>query len=220
MRVKEIMNQEVVSVTPDTPLREVAAVLVEHRFSGLPVRDESGQVVGVVSEADILRRERGTVERPRRLLGWLLEPAVAADNERALARTAGEAMTTPAITIEQYAPVAEAARRMLGHGINRLPVVNVTGDLIGIVSRADLVRAFARSDAEIEREIREVVIGKSMWMDPTSVSAAVTAGDVLLTGEVDRRSEAETLALLTERVPGVLSVQSDVSYREDDTRGS
>jgi osmotically-inducible protein OsmY len=109
---------------------------------------------------------------------------------------------------------------MLGHGINRLPVVNVTGDLIGIVSRADLVRAFARSDAEIEREIREVVIGKSMWMDPTSVSAAVTAGDVLLTGEVDRRSEAETLALLTERVPGVLSVQSDVSYREDDTRGS
>jgi CBS-domain-containing membrane protein len=219
MRVKEIMNTEVVSVTPDTPLRAVAELLVEHRFSGLPVCDESGQIVGVVSEADILRRERGTIERPRRLLGWLLEPSVAIDNQRALARTAGEAMTSPAITLEHYAPVAEAARLMIGHSINRLPVVNVRGALIGIVSRADLVRAFARPDAELEREIRDEVIGRSMWMDPMSVSAVVSAGDVVLTGEVDRKSEAETLALLTERVPGVLSVQSNVTYREDDTRG-
>jgi CBS domain-containing protein len=218
MRVKEIMNEQVVSVTPETPLRQVAEMLLEHRFSGLPVCDESGTVIGVVSEADVVRRERGVVEGRHRLLGWLLDGRTAADNERALARTAGEAMTSPAITIEHYAPVGEAARLMMEHGINRLPVVSVTGALIGIVTRADLVRAFARPDKEIAREIRDDVIGKSMWLASTSVVAVVSEGDVVLTGEVDRKSEAEVLAHLTERVPGVLSVHSDVTYREDDTR--
>lgn len=219
MRVEEIMNTEVVTVPPEMPLRDVAALLVEHRFSGLPVCDEAGAVVGVVSEADIVRRERGRPERPG-LLVRMLEPSVARDDERALARTAGEAMTSPPITIARFRSVSEAARLMTEHGINRLPVLDASDNLVGIVSRADLVRAFARPDDEIAHDIRKSVVQRSMWIEPGTVTVSVDGGEVALKGVVDRRTEAETLVLLTERVPGVVSVQSDVTYREDDTRRS
>ena len=218
MHVNELMSDDVLSVGPETPLRAVAELLVANGVSGVPVCDEHGTVVGVVSETDIVTKERGRAERPGRLLGWLLEPSLAAEDDKALARTASEAMTSPAVTIAPYRSVTGAARLMLDERVSRLPVVDVYGKLVGIVTRADLVRAFARPDDEIAREIRESVLRVALWADPGAVEVAVQDGEVSLTGQLERKSEVTLLTTLTEHVPGVVSVQSDVSYREDDTQ--
>src|SRR5580765_3776523 len=149
MRVQDVMTKTVHTVTPETPLKRVAAVLAALGISGLPVLDADGAVVGIVSEADILYKER--LEPPARgRLRTLLGPAQAdAEKAKLEARTAGEAMTSPALTIGPRRPVAEAAGRMLDEHVNRLPVVDDAGRLLGIVTRADLVRAFVRTDDEI-----------------------------------------------------------------------
>ena len=164
MKVEELMSRDVISVAPDTSLKDVAALLVERGISGVPVIDRDRAVVGVVSEADILIKERGSVARHGRLLGWLLEGGTA-DDDKLAARTAGEAMTAPALTVGSRAPVAAAARMMTEKGIKRLPVVDSKDVLVGIVTRSDLVKAFARSDEEIAREIREDVVLRTLWID-------------------------------------------------------
>src|SRR5262249_879082 len=110
--------------------------------------------------------------------------------------------------------LAEAAARMLDGGINRLPVVE-GHCLVGIVTRADLVRAFVRSDAELEQEIAEDVVRDTLWLDPNAVSIGVRGGRVTLTGTVETRTSAEILAKLVRRVPGVVSVVSDLKWERE-----
>jgi CBS domain-containing protein len=142
MKVVDVMTEEVVSVDPGTPLADVAALLSEHRISGVLVRDGAGAVLGVVSEADILVQEGGPSERAG-LFEWLFDDWSAADVAKLEARTAAEAMTSPVRRIGPDRSVEEAARRMLDANVRRLAVVD-EGRLVGIVTRADLVRAFAR----------------------------------------------------------------------------
>ena len=216
MKVSQVMRTEVITVAPEASLKEVAAMLAERGISGLPVVDANGTVVGVVSEADILMKQRTPAPPPRRgVLSWLLSPQPAEVTSKLDARTAGDAMTSPAITVDPETNVARAAALMVEQAINRLPVVYLDR-LVGIVTRADLVRAFARSDAEIQREIAEDVVLKQFWLPPDTVSVGVSHGDVTLAGELERRSVAELLASFVERVPGVLSVESRLSWREDD----
>ena len=216
MRVENVMTRDVVSVRPETPLKEVAHLLVERRISGVPVCDPAGRVIGVVSEADVLVKEEGVSVQPRGLLGWLL--ADESTTAKALARTAGEAMTAPAMTIAASRPVSEAARTMVELGVNRLPVVD--GDrLVGIVTRADLVAAFVRSDEEIEKEIEDDVLLRTLWIDPSPLQVTVRGGLVSVSGTVDRRSEAELVGAYVSRVPGVVDVDiSELAWREDDLR--
>jgi CBS domain-containing protein len=214
MRVKDVMTEEVKTVAPDTPLKEVARVLTELGVSGLPVVDE-GKVVGVVSEADILVKERGSNPPRHGLVGLLFDEGV--DHGWKLqAETAGEAMTSPAITIGALRPVTEAAGKMIDRKINRLPVVDDDGELLGIVTRADLVRAFVRSDEEIAGEIREDVVLHTLWIAPEQVAVKVENGVVELSGHVGTKADAELVASLTRRVPGVMSVKSDVTWDFDD----
>ena len=149
MKVGELMTPDPVAVGPETPLKDVAAILLEHRISGVPVIGERLEVLGVVSEADIIAKEVGPDPHDRRLISWLLGGRDV-DREKVEARTAAEAMGYPAVTVEPHETVAEAARLMTELGIKRLPVVDDEGTLIGIVTRTDLVRAFTRSDEEIE----------------------------------------------------------------------
>src|SRR3954451_24247248 len=144
MIVSQLMTTNVLTVTPETSLKEVATILSERRISGLPVVAD-GIVVGVVSEADILLRERGAPEVQHGVLARLRLRR--ADDARLHATTAGEAMTSPALTVGPRKRVHEAARLMTDRRINRLPVV-AGGALVGIVTRADLVRAFTRSDEQ------------------------------------------------------------------------
>ena len=215
MKVSDLMSTAVVAVAPETPLKEVAALLVEHRISGVPVCDGDGRVVGVVSEQDILYKELGAAERGGGPLAWFAGwPAAAA--AKANARTAGDTMTSPALTILPTRPVSAAAETMVERHVNRLPVVDRDGRLVGIVTRSDLVRGFARGDADIQREIQRDLLEGSMWIPAGDVSVTVDQGDVSMGGTVDRRSEAEIAARLAERVPGVVSVRSRLRWRDDD----
>ena len=209
MRVEDVMTHDVVTIGPEASIRDVARVLVDRGISGMPVCDAERRVLGVVSEGDVLYREH---EPARSRLGRLA-PRVAA---KARARTAGEAMTSPPVTIARHRLVSEAARLMVEHGVNRLPVVHGT-QLVGIVTRADLVRAFTRPDAEIAREIREDVIRRALWLDAGGLEVTVERGVTSLSGELACRSDAQVLERLVARVPGVVAVRSQVTWLEDDT---
>ncbi len=214
MRVENLISRDVVTVGPETPLKEVAAILSRHRISGVPVCDAGRHVLGVVSEADILRKEEGRAPSATGPLSWLFE----AHDEllvKVSARTAGEAMTSPAITIEPGRPVSEAARLMLERQVNRLPVV-LEGKLVGIVTRADLVRAFHRPDEEIVREISEDVLLGTLWISPDRVTISVERGEVSLAGETENRTQAELAVAYVRRVPGVVDVHSELTWLVDD----
>jgi CBS domain-containing protein len=217
MKIKELMTREVRAVGPETPLKEVAAVLAEEGISGLPVCDADGRVLGVVSEADILARERGAVRERFDLLAWLSEWQGPGAERKLSARTAAEAMTAPAITIREGDAVTKAAALLVDRGINRLPVVDAHGRLTGIVTRADLVRAFGRGDDEIEAEIRAEVLGRLLSIPAGSVDVEVRDGDVRLAGEVETRELEALVRGLTARVLGVVSVRSGIRWQRVST---
>jgi CBS domain-containing protein len=216
MKVADVMTVDVVTVGKKTPLRDVAALLTERRISGLPVVDE-GRVVGVVSEGDILAKERGRAAERRGLFGVLLDDRAKAELKLE-ARTAEAAMTSPALTIAPDRSVAEAAGTMVDQGVNRLPVVGTDGTLLGIVTRADLVRAFVRTDEELAEDIREGVLLKALWITPGNVNVVVNEGVVTLRGEVENRATAEMLPDFVRRVPGVVAVLSDVTWEDENGR--
>jgi CBS domain-containing protein len=203
------MTRGVATVTPDTSLRDAASVLVEHGVSGVPVVGEGGEVVGVLSEADIVTKAGGRTERSG-LLTWLFDPEFT--GEKVTAETSGEAMSSPAVTIAPDKTVHEAARRMIDEGVNRLPVVD-GGTLVGILTRADIVRAFTRSDAELASEILDDILRRTFWAEPGSVTVTVTDGRVALAGQVETEADAEMLPLFVSRVPGVVAVNADLRAR-------
>jgi CBS domain-containing protein len=209
MKVESIMTRDVASVTPETPLKVVAATLLGFGISGVPVCDRGGAVVGVVSESDVLFKEIGQEPRGRALFQQLERKS------KVDARSAGEAMTSPAVVIEPKCAVWEAAKKMLEHHVNRLPVVE-DGRLVGIVTRNDLVRAFVRPDAELEHELVDDVMRRTLWVDTDRVDVDVELGEVHLSGEVDTKTDAEIIAAYATRVPGVVRVESDLSWAVDD----
>jgi CBS domain-containing protein len=214
MRVEDVMTIEVCTVRPDTRLKEAAEILTSRHISGLPVVDGENHVVGVLSEGDILFKEIGGPGKESFFDRWLALP-LAGMNEKLTARTVGEAMTAPAVTIGAKRSLAEAANSMIDEGVNRLPVVDDDRCLIGIVTRADLVRAFVRSDEEIVREIREDVLRRALWIEPETVTVVVEAGEVRLSGEVETKADAELIPSFIQRVPGVVSVLSKLRWPEE-----
>ena len=213
MQVRDVMTTDVRSVRPETSLKDVAVLLVKTGISGVPVRDEAGRVLGVVSEQDILLKEQGPPDRPDGALRRVFRRVDEAEVAKAAARTASEAMTAPPVTIAPERAVAAAARLLVEHGIKRLPVVDRDGRLVGIVTRTDLVRVFTRSDPEIEREIQDEVLERALWAQPGDVQVTVKSGEVLLVGEVEHARDAEVLPRLVARVPGVVSVDCRVRGR-------
>ena len=213
MKVKEVMTVDVLTVPTGKTLKETAQILARTGISGLPVTDDDGNVVGVISEADILFKERSPERRRGGSFAWLFFPDMIENEAKLDARTAGEAMSSPAVTIGPDRPVGEAAARMLDDAVNRLPVVDDDGNLVGIVTRADLVRAFTRSDGEIETEIRKELISRTFWLQPTDLEVEVSSGEVTVAGEVDTKSDAELLPELIAQVPGVVSVDSKLTWK-------
>lgn len=214
MRVEDVMTKEVRTVRSEMLLKEAAELLAQHRISGVPVVDADDHVVGVLSEGDILFKESGG-QKKGFLERWLSMPAIDLDLKLA-ARTAGEAMTAPAVTIGPKRAITEAANQMINEAVNRLPVVDDEGKLIGIITRADLVRAFVRSDEEIVREIRDDVIQRTLWIAPETIEVKVDGGDVRLAGQVETKADAELIPAFVQRVPGVVSVLSKLRWREED----
>jgi CBS domain-containing protein len=218
MDVRDVMTTSVVSVNPSTALKEVAQLLVEHGISGVPVVDDTGAVLGLVTGADFLVKGQSGAAAPRRRFVWLLgDPAQSPAEVAKLAATnAGEAMTSPAITIGPGQTISEAARTMTERRVNRLPVIK-DGRLVGIVSRADVVRVYARSDAELAETVRQDVLLRSLWLDPAAFTVDVHDGRVSISGPVDRRSMAEMIEKFVRMMPGVVDVDADITWSLDDS---
>jgi len=199
MRVQDIMTRDVVTVSPGASLKEAAELFETRHVSGLPVV-EADRLVGVLSETDIVSKETSGFSNGE------VAPAEAAHlrRERA-AGTVGEAMTPGAVTVEPEFSVWVAADLMLVHDVNRLPVVDRTGELVGIVTREDLVRAFARSDRDIERDIREHVL-PSVGLGPAALDVTVVQGIVTVTGDMDSEMACDCLHASVRLVPGVVHV--------------
>jgi CBS domain-containing protein len=117
--------------------------------------------------------------------------------------------------IEPQRPVSAAARLMLERHVTRLPVVR-QGRLVGIVTRTDLIRAFNRSDEDVKRELYEDVLARVLWIDPARVTITVECGEVRLSGLLDSKTEAELVAAFAATVPGVVSVESELTWSFDD----
>jgi CBS domain-containing protein len=212
MKVRDVMTEAVVTVTPDTPLKQAARRMLEHGVSGLPVVVDGDRVVGVLSETDILCKERSAPER-QGLVEWVLHYGDDPPAAKLTARTAGEAMTSPAITISPRRNVADAAALMLDLRVDRLPVIDGE-QLVGIVTRADLVRAFARDDGQIEDELtRNVLVTASL--PPDAITIGVDDGKVTLGGRVEAETVAQLIESQARTIPGVVAVESHFTYPTD-----
>jgi CBS domain-containing protein len=183
-RVSDVMTASVVTVDRITPYKEIARLLAEHRISGMPVLKMGREVVGVVTEADLLVAQASTA---RRLHAEVSGRHWWPHREQHVALTAGELMTTPAITIGPHATVPAAARLMNTHHIRRLPVVDDQGRLIGVVSRRDLLSVFLRPDEDIAADIRNV-LDEIIQAEPGEAGVSVRNGIVTLTGTLDPKA--------------------------------
>lgn len=197
MQVKDVMTRDVVSVQSDSSLRDAAHILSERRISGLPVTNQNGQVVGVVSEADFVNAA-GRVRSVRPFFARLLGRSTSGPEIRDT--TVAAVMTSPARTIEPDRPVAEAASRMARWNVNRLPV-SENGKLVGIISRADIVSLYARSDDELAAAVADALAGN----DGLTVER-VQDGLVVLAGRVRHRALAEAARATAGQIEGVIAV--------------
>lgn len=212
MKIEALMTKDVFTVAPELSLKDAAALLSEKRISGAPVCDPDGVVLGVISEADIIRKEQGLAPEVHGLARWFTR-LFDGELDKVEARTVREAMTAPALTVRPLDPVAKAARLMVEHRINRLPVVAFDGELVGIVTRADLVRAFHRTDEEIAEQIRDEVFVHALWLGPEELDLTVTDGVVTIRGAVETESDARVAKHLACSVPGVVEVTTELQLR-------
>ena len=206
--VKDVMTTQVVAVRPTASFKEMVVKMRRARASALPVVDGEDRVIGVVSEADMLNKEAGLDTEPGELSSLLRFT----EREKAAGVTAAELMTKPPVTIGPGAPVAEAARLMRDHRVKGLPVITDTGLLIGIISRADALRVFARPDADIRRDAEEEVIAETFLADSPLVSVTVHDGIVTLTGRTDTGQLARGLVAVIRQIDGVVAVRDQLGY--------
>jgi CBS domain-containing protein len=210
--VEDVMTTPVVTADRLTPYKEIACLLAEHRISGLPVLAAGWQVVGVVTEADLLEAQD---EAARQSLTGILTRSCRIRGPRHPGLTAGALMTTPPVTIRPDATIRAAVRAMNTHHIRRLPVTGADSQLIGIVSRRDLLSVFLRPDTDIIGDVRRV-LGELPLTNPASAIVTVRHGVVTLTGTItSSAAEPRDLIPLATRliwdVDGVVDVVTGLS---------
>jgi CBS-domain-containing membrane protein len=206
----DVMTTPVVTARPTTPYKELVGLLSGHRVGALPVVDDEGRVVGVVSEADLMTKSARPEPAPR----W--RPSARGRQRKATGTTAAAVMSSPVVTADLDTPVVRAARLMQEHDVKHLPVLDGEDRLAGIVSRGDLLKPFLRSDADIRKELVETVLTRWLWIDPATVEVSVSHGEVSLTGQVDRRSDVDVITHIVSRLDGVVGVQSRLTFGRDD----
>ena len=212
--VADVMTTRVHIAAPQTPFKLLVRMIEENRVSAIPIVDQQGVPVGIVSESDLLLKERRSdLERED-----LIHPRRRREQRaKAGGILASELMTSPPITVPLHATLAEAARMMQASNVRRLVVVDGRGKIAGIVSRSDLLQVFLRTDEDLRTEIRDVLIPTVMLGPTDAVRVDVRWNVVTLSGEVDRRSDARILVRLAGDVDGVVSVIDHLSYRWDDS---
>ncbi|MFF7047194.1 CBS domain-containing protein [Streptomyces griseorubiginosus] len=205
--VSDVMSETVAAIGREAAFKEIVRMMQDWKVSALPVLEGEGRVVGVVSEADLLPKEEFRDSDPDRYT----QLRRLSDLAKAGAATAEELMTSPALTVQADATLAQAARTMARAKVKRLPVVDELGMLQGIVSRADLLKVFLRDDEEIAEEVRREVVS---YLFPTPASSArvvVRDGVVTLSGRIRDTSLVPVAARLIRAVEGVVNVEFDLS---------
>jgi CBS domain-containing protein len=223
MIAADVMTRDVVTVRPDTPVAELVQLLLTRSISGVPVVDTAGNLVGVASEGDLLRRAELGTEKTRG--GWATfftgAGTLATDYVRANARLVGDVMTRVVVTVNEDTPLSEIADLMEERHIKRVPVVRDTR-LVGIVTRSNLLRALASTlpaapastgttppadDAAI-RAALSTELARHAWSRRAENSVVVTEGVVHLWGMVSTAEESRALELAAQGVPGVRAVEN------------
>ncbi|WP_406264150.1 CBS domain-containing protein [Streptomyces sp. NBC_00191] len=192
--VADLMSPTAVSVQRGTAFKEIARLLDEYGITAVPVIDDNERPVGVVSEADLLRKQ----------------------TSRDTSSVAEELMSSPAIVAQPGWSVVRAARVMEKKRIKRLPVVDESGRLVGVISRSDLLQLFLRRDRAIQEEILEDVVTHTLGLPPSALTVEVTDGSVTLSGTVARKSLIPITLRLCESVDGVVDVIDRLTYDVDD----
>jgi CBS domain-containing protein len=208
--VKEIMTTQVVAVKLDASFKEMAAALRENRVSAFPVIDDAGRVIGVVSEADMLAKEVLNTDQAGTIVAMLHRR----EQDKADGLTARDLMTHPAVTVTPDDSVEQAARLMYTLQVKRLPVIDRSGGLVGIISRTDVLAVYDRPDAGIRQEIIDNVIVLGFLQDPDRFTVAVQAGVVTLEGSPDSVALGHDLVRKIRHVQGVVAVRDRLSYPE------
>ncbi len=193
--VADLMTPDAVAVQPGTSIREIARLLDEYEITAVPVVDADERPLGVVAEADLLRRR---TRKPG-------------------ASTAEAIMSSPAVVARPEWSAVRAARTMEEKRIKRLPVVEGSGQLVGVISRSDLVQLFLRRDRAIQEEILEDVLTRTLDVAPSAVTVDVADGTVTLSGTLEHRSLVPIAVRLCESVDGVVEVVDRLTFAEDDT---
>jgi CBS domain-containing protein len=208
------MTTPVVTATEAMPFRDVAALLYARDIGAMPVVAPTGQLLGVVSRPDLIPKVAGLAAATGPCPGF---GSRRRERRRAMARTAGELMTTPAVTVTPQATVEQAARLMRRHRVGRLPVAfPLTGRLAGIVTRSDLLRVYRRPGEEIRAEIETEVLHRVRGADPRRLAVSVRDGVVSVSGRVESRSAVARLVTAVLAVEGVVGVDERVGFDIDD----
>ncbi len=209
--VRDVMTARVIWVRKAASFREVASAFREYRVSAFPVIDENRRVIGVVSEADLLAKQAldgGEDGMPGMITGLLRRR----EQEKARGVTAGDVMTSPAVTVRPEDTVEHAARLMYTRRVKRLPVVDAGGHLVGIIGRADVLSVFDRTDAQIRNEIMTDVLHAEFLIDPKEVKVRVKDGVVTLEGRAGTAVLGQEIARRVRHVQGVVAVRDRLSY--------
>jgi CBS domain-containing protein len=211
--VQDVMTKDVVVAREETPFKQVVDLMQRRRVSALPVVDLDRRILGVVSENDLLPKQDPVSYRRLRLLGAV---AKRRDRRKSDANIARDLMSHPAEVISCDAPLAYAARRLHERGLKRLFVVDADGRLIGVVSRRDVLKVFARTDNEIQRDVEDDVLRRTMWLPDDAIRVQVVDGIVTLEGRLERESLLPLLEELVRGVDGVVGVETRVSFDIED----
>lgn len=209
--VKDVMSTHVIAVRGTATYKEMAARLHEMHVSAFPVLDPDDRVIGVVSESDLLTKA-ALGEMTPDVLGGMM---AARERAKATGVTAEELMTAPPATVGPDDPVAHAARLMYGRRVKRLPVIDSGGKLVGIVSRADVLSVYGKTDADIGRDILKDVIAGEFGCDPARYTVSVSDGIVTIEGTPETSAAGHDIVTAARHADGVVAVRDRLTYPPD-----
>ncbi|MEV4624236.1 CBS domain-containing protein [Asanoa sp. NPDC049573] len=213
-KVRDVMTTNVATVAEGTPYREVVDLMTSRHVSGVPVVDDAGLVLGVISEADLLYKVEMIGEpHERRIFEGRRRHAARVKADALIAR---ELMAAPAVTASASTSLVEAAKRMEREHVKRLPVTDSHGRLLGIVSRADLLKVHLRPDEDIRRDVLDGGLKRVLASEEATIDVTVADGVVTLSGRLVRHSAVQIAANLASQVSGVVQVVDGLTYEFDD----
>ena len=216
MKARDVMVSPVITVGDNDTVRDVAKLLIAKRISAVPVVNGAGKLVGIVTEADLMRRvEAGTEHCYSWWLSFFLgDRAIAADYVKSHAVKVTDIMTRDVKTADPETPLHEVADLFEEHHIKSAPIVSKAGDLVGIVSRANILQAVASARPKLEISLSDAAIRKRLmdelkqqpWTHVHKLNVTVTDGVVDLWGFVQSESERQAISVTAEAIPGVAAI--------------